>query len=202
MGITQNAHMTEQDTDGRGQVGIGTLIVFIALILVAAVAAAVLVETAGFLQGDAEATGQDARDEVSNQIDVVTVSGATNSSDQVETANLTVKKSPGSSDLDLSQATIQYTSGDTAQTLTHDASNTSVSLFTTSDVTGTSSGEELTSLGDRAQITLDLSAIENGTGLGEGEEATVEIVDQSGATTVKVLNVPPTIGDDDVVRLN
>lgn len=195
--------MFENKDNERGQVGIGTLIVFIALILVAAVAAAVLVETAGFLQGDAEATGQDARDEVSDQINVITASGETNNSNGVvETANLTVKKSAGSNDLDLTAATIQYISGDTAETLTHNGSNTSNDTFSTANIDGTSSGEVLTETSNRVEIQIDLSAVENSTsGLGGGETATIEIIDQSGASTVKVLNVPQTIGDDDVVRL-
>ena len=186
------------ESNKRGQVGIGTLIVFIALILVAAVAAAVLVQTAGLLQGDAEATSEDARDEVSNQIDVITATGDTTNS-SVGSVNLTVKKSPGSDNLDLSEATVQYTSDDNAKTLVHDSS-TGNDSFTTVDITGTDSGEVLTESEDRAKIQLDLSAIES-SGLAEGEEATIEIIDQSGASTVKVINVPSTVGDKAVVRL-
>ncbi len=59
----------------RGQVGIETLIVFIAMILVAAIAASVLINTAGYLQNQASETSQDSEDQVSNQVLIISSIG-------------------------------------------------------------------------------------------------------------------------------
>jgi flagellin FlaB len=96
--------------EDRGQVGIGTLIVFIAMVLVAAIAAGVLINTAGFLQSQAEATGQESTDLVSERIDVTSTVGIVNSSTDPENLSeirIGVAGAAGSNQIDLSSATIQ-----------------------------------------------------------------------------------------------
>ncbi|MCY4729334.1 flagellin [Natronomonas gomsonensis] len=187
--------------DDRGQVGIGTLIIFIALVLVAAVAAGVLVQTSGLLQAQAENTGQDAQSEVGNQISVVSATGTVNDG-AVDQVDLVVKKSAGSDPLDLSDATIEYTSDTATQTLTQGSAGSDA--FGTSSV-GSGSDTVMSDNGDRITVTIDTSNIEGdgtaGSGLAAGEEATLRIVDQSGATTIYGVNVPDSLGGRDYVTV-
>ena len=60
--------------DKKGNEGIGVLIIFIAMILVAAVAAGVLIQTASSLQSKSLDVGRQSQEKVTTDIDVVTVS--------------------------------------------------------------------------------------------------------------------------------
>ena len=62
-----------ENNDNVAAIGIGAMIVFIALILVAAVASAVIIQTAEKLQQSAQSTGDDTTDEMSGKIQVLNV---------------------------------------------------------------------------------------------------------------------------------
>jgi flagellin-like protein len=175
---------TNTNDDARGQVGIGTLIIFIAMVLVAAVAAGVLVNTSGLLQSQAQDTGADAQAQVSNQIDVVSATGSVDGSD-IDEITLVVKKSPGSDPIDLTDASIQYTSDSASETLTNGSGFSLNPLSNTGD-----SDDILEENGERIEITIDLENTSGLSALSEGKEAQLEIVDQSGASTVYGVNVP------------
>jgi len=98
---------TETDTQERGQVGIGTLIVFIALVLVAAIAAGVLINTAGFLQTQAQSTGEESTQQVSTNLVYLSTTGVVSSgADGINKTRTTVQLGPGSSAIDLEDATV------------------------------------------------------------------------------------------------
>ena len=66
---------TEKETkqDELAAIGIGAMIVFIALILVAAVAAAVIIQTAEKLQQNAQASGDDTQEQMSTKVTLINV---------------------------------------------------------------------------------------------------------------------------------
>ena len=68
----QKKNMNEESNDW-GSIGIGAMIVFIALILVAAVASAVIIQTGEKLQQNAQQSGSDTQQEISGKISIITV---------------------------------------------------------------------------------------------------------------------------------
>lgn len=69
----KNTQEKNMKNDNLAAIGIGAMIVFIALILVAAVAAAVIIQTAEKLQQNAQSTGDDTTDEMSGKVQILNV---------------------------------------------------------------------------------------------------------------------------------
>ena len=71
-----------------GSIGIGAMIVFIALILVAAVASTIIIKTAEELQQNAEQTSSDTRQQISGKVSIVDVIAASTGADITGTTNI------------------------------------------------------------------------------------------------------------------
>ncbi len=94
---------TNRDDGELGSIGIGAMIVFIALILVAAVASTIIIKTAEELQQNAEKTSSDTRQQISGKVSVVDVivtgtadTLAGNGADHVSTLDVIWRVSSGS----------------------------------------------------------------------------------------------------------
>jgi archaeal flagellin N-terminal-like domain len=106
-------------TERRGQVGIGTLIVFIAMVLVAAIAAGVLINTAGLLQAQAQQTGEETTAEVSNVIQIGSVVAKDNTSDgEIDQINASIRLASGADPINVSKASYTLATGGNASVIT------------------------------------------------------------------------------------
>ena len=104
--------------DNEADIGIGTLIVFIAMVLVAAIAAAVLINTAGGLQSQATTTATDVQNSLASTVQVDWIVGNASTTDNM-IYELYVAVSPalGVKSIDLSALQILFTTSSMSKTL-------------------------------------------------------------------------------------
>lgn len=168
----------------RGQVGIGTLIVFIALVLVAAIAAGVLINTAGLLQSQSEQTGEETQDQVANQLDVISTVGVVGNAEQIDQLDFTVQQSAGADTINLNNTYIEIAMDGTVETF-------EVSLDAADPASVDEADAILEQRGDRAVIEVELDQ-----GLDESDDAEVTIVTQDGSERYVVVQAPDLMPDE------
>jgi flagellin FlaB len=194
------------------------------MVLVAAIAAGVLINTAGFLQTKSEETGQQSGQQVTNRLQITGSTGTNLDNSEVGMVNITVKKSPGASNVDLENATVQWVGPSGTYNLvnaTIDASGADGHFGVVAFKDGDGSHPVLNDPDDRLVMVFDLgennvAADDNdeygsgtagagvtffGDEVPEGASVNIKITTKSGATTSEQLTVPETLSGQSAVQL-
>ena len=188
--------------DTIAQVGIGTLIIFIAMVLVSAVAAAVLIQTSGVLQQKAQQTGMETITEISGNLVVEIITGKRNSSEDqsLDTYNLLIRVAAGARRLDLEQlviviednntcAFLKNTTGDFTLTKIRDVDN---SFNADNSVYVINSGD---------LIDIGINATEHSLAANPRCDIAFTLIPESGNPVRVDLTTPNSFGVDQVVRI-
>ena len=95
-----------------GAIGIGAMIVFIAMVLVAGIAASVLIQTSTKLESQAMRTGQETTEEVSTGLAVFDIKGYAPDDGNLDNMTITVRPRAGSADIDLGEVFLELSNTD------------------------------------------------------------------------------------------
>lgn len=179
--------------NNKASQGIGTLIIFIALILVAAVAAGVLIQTAASLQSKSLDVGRQSQEKITTDIEVVqlyvenTSDGYINGS--IDNITVVVRLGSGSNPVKLSDMIVKYDVPSGSQTVL--VGNISERTYGVEYIINGSNhqGGYLVE-GDLASFEF---TVENGTIVGESASTTLRIIARNGAIKPVDLTTPAAI---------
>ena len=183
----------------RAEVGVGTLIVFIAMVLVAAVAAAVLINTTGTLQQRAQATGKEATQEVASNLKVQSVYGHRNdtaSTFKIQKLVLSLELSAGAVPIDLTKLIVRMSNG--ASSYNYDYGWDGGNGFNTTWVRGTNASAVMQA-GDLVEVELHTWPMS--TGFDTRTSISLSLIPETGSSVIADFKTPSTFGTDKVINL-
>jgi flagellin-like protein len=178
----------------KGEVGIGTLIIFIAMILVAAIAASVLIQTATSLQNKALLTGSRTQDQVSAGMQTLLMYGTDGGDGTVEELRMKVKLLPGSGPIRFNETLIEVDVKNSSLDLKYapdvcNDTNTNTTHFTVESLLeGPSHRTGYLQSGDVAMLCFDAPY-----SLGRDEDIQVRVVPKYAQTLIIETTLPDAI---------
>jgi len=197
-----------------GAIGIGAMIVFIAMVLVAGIAASVLIQTSSKLETQAMATGEQTRREVATGIAVYDVEGHVDT--DIDKLVIMVRPRAGSEPIDLSTAVLELSDSSSKRILTYDSTQFAASpatggIFSTNVFNGLSASEfgiieladadgscnpstPVINFGDKVLLTVNATAT-FGSQIAERTEIWGRVVPEEGAPGIISFTTPAAYTD-------
>jgi archaellin len=173
------------------------------MVLVAAIAAGVLINTAGFLQSQSEQTGEESSSQVTDRLQAVAITGDNiTEGEGIGTINVTVSQSPGAQDINLQNVTAQWVGPQgTFNLLNDDATDgNSATTFSTAPFKDSDGSHPvLNEADDRFIMTFYPGRFSER--LGEGGSVELRLTTQSGSTSVIRISAPQSLSGVSAVAL-
>jgi flagellin FlaB len=207
-----------RDND-RAAIGIGTLIVFIALVLVAAIAAAVIIRTSYSLKDQAESTAEGARQEVSGAVKVMSLvgdrdpTGSGTNEATVDTVWFYVSHWSGSRGVNMEEVRIVVKTSTTLAELSLDTTGgASATAFDAVEIPAANpnngwdpgNGMFFLDANNILRLELDLDAIGGGgggNGISPNTGTTIQFLPGAGPVVQEFFVTPPSYGGDRYIDL-
>jgi flagellin FlaB len=186
--------------DKRAEMGVGTMIIFIAMVLVAAVAASVLISTANTVREQAQSTGDQAINNVASGFIVQDVVGTveTNGDDAyTQIINLTIymRLAAGSPNVNMDNVVVSVTTNEASEYLKANAADRTKAVASTNFGFDKEKNVQQLSAwvlgqGDLAKITI------TGLTIGYNELVTIKIAPAYGQMTLITFTTPEQYSSD------
>jgi flagellin FlaB len=178
----------------EAQVGIGTLIIFLGMVVVSAVAAGVILRTSSMVESKASLTSSDASNEVITGLKVTEVVGYSSNSRNITSIGLTLELVSGSMDIRYDDILLAYYTGDVYLSgILHELSpNAGVNNYSVTFIRNKTS-DYILERGEIAQIWFDLEDNPNVEPLPQSKEFSITIIPLGGQATGITKYVPRAI---------
>jgi len=209
--------------DDIGDMGIGAMIVFIAMVLVAGIAASVLIQTANRLEIQAMATGRETTDEVSTGLHILSID-AWKEATGLRRVGITVTPRQGSQEILLSEAFVEITDSTTKCILTYYSTEFNLKSTIDGDLfasgffdecnstrfgvvvlldadTSLSSGTPTMNKGDKVMLTIDAEDCFGGDGLAVRGDTFGIVQPEDGSPALFSFTVPSSVAGAKVFNL-
>ncbi|NQZ84362.1 MAG: hypothetical protein HRU03_01470 [Nanoarchaeales archaeon] len=184
----------EEEKEKKAAQGIGTLIIFIAMILVAAVAAGVLIQTAASLQSKSLDVGKQTQEKITTDLEVIQVYGA-NATDGTldggnDTLTVVIRLGTGSTPIKLSETSIKLdsmSSIDSSNYIYFDGAYSESKYNYTYVIQGPNAVDGYVTPGDTISVRFILKT---GIRIHESQSLTIRVIPKNGAIKPVDMTMP------------